>query len=730
MAEKNYNMIAVVPEMPRTIDEQQLHVYVPVGSTGNYGVFKPDGQQFYVGSDGVLVADVTKLIKLAEPPAKVVEDGGAIGASVEFTEPDNTLNRKFKFTFKNIKGDKGDTGAQGPKGDTGEQGPKGDTGEQGPKGDNGLIALEYNYAYEDVATLPDPGTQLTIYNTHFNRKPVVNDGVWVPLRLPSEALATYITLCQVTKVESATSTVFTSKPVKIKGDDGVSITSVTQTGVDGGTLVTITLSNGQSTQFVVKNGINTQFTVVQELPTTNISTSTIYLVPSAHSVAENIYDEYIYVNNDWEHIGSTSIDLTDYVTKTFFNQNVGDATKNYVVAQLANVHNFYKQIYTEGSVPEVGQGLSLSVANFERAPAVDQYFSLLEVVNTKYKYYTICKITELAGEFCNAIVVAVTELDSSADLDAIRESIATLSSSVTGLTTTVNGKLDKVTGTTDTKQVYAKNADGQQTMLNVGGTASENIATVGQTEPYHITLTSTSGNVTQDQYNGLKADDRSYIWWQTKKLAKVYKDDNRIAFSSTSGGWDNTIYISKDLSYYMTASEMQTVSNKATEITGTGDDYKYPTTKAVVDYVAAHASSAYHIRLNGNSGTLTPEQLAGLTNDTDSYILFTSGDLVFKLCKNVSSTTQLIYSSVVGTVERKILITPSTKQWRSGETYLEETANKATTIDESSTDLKYPSAKATYTYGQNVLTAAKTYADSILGAEQTWLTKIDSGEGV
>jgi hypothetical protein len=55
--------------------------------------------------------------------------------------------------------------------------------------------------------------------------------------------------------------------------------------------------------------------VVQTLPTTDISTSTIYLVPKTPSTNDN-YDEYIYVNNNWEHIGSTEIDLSNYYTKT------------------------------------------------------------------------------------------------------------------------------------------------------------------------------------------------------------------------------------------------------------------------------------------------------------------------------------------------------------------------------------------------------------------------------
>lgn len=52
------------------------------------------------------------------------------------------------------------------------------------------------------------------------------------------------------------------------------------------------------------------FEVVQSLPTTG-EKGTIYLVPIAGRT--NAYDEYIYVNNSWEQIGTTDIDLSGYV---------------------------------------------------------------------------------------------------------------------------------------------------------------------------------------------------------------------------------------------------------------------------------------------------------------------------------------------------------------------------------------------------------------------------------
>lgn len=54
-----------------------------------------------------------------------------------------------------------------------------------------------------------------------------------------------------------------------------------------------------------------EFSVVEELPSSG-EKSTIYLV--SNSKAENdTYDEYIFVNGKFEKIGTTSVDLSDYV---------------------------------------------------------------------------------------------------------------------------------------------------------------------------------------------------------------------------------------------------------------------------------------------------------------------------------------------------------------------------------------------------------------------------------
>lgn len=55
--------------------------------------------------------------------------------------------------------------------------------------------------------------------------------------------------------------------------------------------------------------------VVQALPSQDISTHTIYLVPKTGET-NDVYDEYIYINNAWEMIGNTQIDLSNYALKS------------------------------------------------------------------------------------------------------------------------------------------------------------------------------------------------------------------------------------------------------------------------------------------------------------------------------------------------------------------------------------------------------------------------------
>lgn len=100
------------------------------------------------------------------------------------------------------------------------------------------------------------------------------------------------------------------------------------------------------------------FEVVTELPTTDIKTNVIYLVPAQSSgVVGNIYNEYIYIENAWELIGSTSVtvDLENYLAKDNVSsyEPTGDynpATKKYVDDAIAECKDYVLEAIKQATI--------------------------------------------------------------------------------------------------------------------------------------------------------------------------------------------------------------------------------------------------------------------------------------------------------------------------------------------------------------------------------------------
>ena len=101
--------------------------------------------------------------------------------------------------------------------------------------------------------------------------------------------------------------------------------------------------------------------VVASLPISDISTTTIYLVPTSDPELQNIYDEYINTDGTsggWELIGTTAIDLSNYVTTT----DLATALASYVTsASLATILGNYVLSSSLAAVATSGQYSDLSV---------------------------------------------------------------------------------------------------------------------------------------------------------------------------------------------------------------------------------------------------------------------------------------------------------------------------------------------------------------------------------
>lgn len=101
-----------------------------------------------------------------------------------------------------------------------------------------------------------------------------------------------------------------------------SATKATQDG--DGNVITATYATKDEISGIDKFSIK----VVNELPTSNISSTTIYLKTADYSIERNLYTEYIYVDNKWEKLGEQTIDFTNYYTKTETNNQITDAIKD------------------------------------------------------------------------------------------------------------------------------------------------------------------------------------------------------------------------------------------------------------------------------------------------------------------------------------------------------------------------------------------------------------------
>ena len=107
-------------------------------------------------------------------------------------------------------------------------------------------------------------------------------------------------------------------------------------------------------------GKGAKIEVVTELPETG-EANVIYLVPKQDEDENNVFDEYLYVNDEWELIGTTDVDLSNYLAKdntTSYTptSDYNPATKKYVDDSIAAAVGNINTVLATLTTPSNGGG--------------------------------------------------------------------------------------------------------------------------------------------------------------------------------------------------------------------------------------------------------------------------------------------------------------------------------------------------------------------------------------
>lgn len=132
---------------------------------------------------------------------------------------------------------------------------------------------------------------------------------------------------------------------------------------------------------------NLQYSVVTELPENpkdfNVETI-IYLVSKTAATEEDdVFDEYIYIQDKWEHLGNTNINLNDYAKEA----ELG------ALAKKSSVSSTYTP---EGSVSGTGVVVDLEKVNMQSVTSVGTLPSYTELLILMTQ---ITKLLQLARQY-------------------------------------------------------------------------------------------------------------------------------------------------------------------------------------------------------------------------------------------------------------------------------------------------------------------------------------------
>ena len=126
------------------------------------------------------------------------------------------------------------------------------------------------------------------------------------------------------------------------------------------------------------------FKMVDELPEIG-EESYFYLVPAKNSTGQDIYEEYLWVENSFEKLGSTDLQIENYYTKSEIDQKdeqiIQDTTTtfNAVKDEMVTKEEFDSAAATKTELAKVRSDLEAAISQKSSTNLVTKYFTLENV---------------------------------------------------------------------------------------------------------------------------------------------------------------------------------------------------------------------------------------------------------------------------------------------------------------------------------------------------------------
>lgn len=591
-----------------------------------------------------------------------------------------------------------------------------------------------------TTVIPKRGDLVPVVTSGFNREPIVGE-YFISLTIHSATGDTYICLMSYSKAnyaqyENVNNTRGAQGVQGIqgeqgeKGDTGVGIASVTQQVVSGGTQITITLTDGTSTSFIVSNG---DVSNVQSLefpygdPVVTYDTTDGLHVHADLRVVVNGITNDIPLDLEIPQIADDGLtqDATADGKKAVIKTDETVVRTNKANQIINGNVTIGGNVTVNGTVTSVS-AQNLKVKNKLIVVAEGNTVTLTSPAGLLAPKYDGTNNGALVFDGTGTAYVGDVVLTADGDIDVAKSDLQPLATRGT----LVNGNLVKWNGDKlrlEDTGIAAGDVAKKSDLGKVGNFIykinyeSATVPTVGQV----LTLTNANFSrtpVVGDVFQLMEVVNTKDTYANNMEILTVGDTTCTAKIMSftdiTSGKLDKTVgETTLPQAYVKNADGTQGMTN----IGGTADD-DIATKKQVAD--AINAAEPYHFTYEWGT-MLTAEQKAGIQNDPDCYFYATNDGVTVKYKRSgvegnryyfmgMHAYTQYEAGGLINVGQVFVDITAQNDIIQTEEIYAENPKNKTDVLNAQSTDTQYPTAKATYDADQATLTEANNHTDTAI----------------